>query len=487
MSLLQIPHRPCAMRKAYLHNYLVLTQQRWTSSQIASDKLYVDASREEESEESATKKSACLAYLEAQSQHENWTGDEPIEHAILRMLIDKHRPLRTGTGVQSADQKLKRAPPTVTPAASNVQVNAFDTSRSPSTGSWATEPLLPSSEEHRPWHTTFKVPSPSVRLGHGLAPRKDVTASSQAVDDRTRNLERQAKKRTERAGRLMSARESTLDYRLGIRGSRMQAHDHGNAPKEPGPGRVHPVSMKAWTNLVEERIEKARLAGQFKNVQGRGKPLVRHHSETNPFIAREEFLLNRIVQKNGAAPPWVELQHELDTALTSFREILKQSWVRRALRTLGLSDPSLPADISLPPPTLSILSSSPSLRRAQTTWETQERSYHDAAVGELNNLVRKYNGLAPYAVRRTPYTREGELERLYRDAAPDIVEGLKLRAGQLSKGHGKVRGVSEDGEGGGPAGEDTAPLKQYWGPSWLRDVFRRFLERVSAHWVRHGT
>ena len=30
--------------------------------------------------------------------------------------------------------------------------------------------------------------------------------------------------------------------------------------------------------------------------------------ERNPFIAREEFLMNRIVQRNGAAPPWVELQ-----------------------------------------------------------------------------------------------------------------------------------------------------------------------------------
>lgn len=28
----------------------------------------------------------------------------------------------------------------------------------------------------------------------------------------------------------------------------------------------------------------------------------------NPFVAREEFLMNRIVRKNDAAPPWVELQ-----------------------------------------------------------------------------------------------------------------------------------------------------------------------------------
>jgi len=46
----------------------------------------------------------------------------------------------------------------------------------------------------------------------------------------------------------------------------------------------------------------------FKNVKGRGKPLARSVDESNPFIAREEFLMNRIVQRNGATPPWVDVQ-----------------------------------------------------------------------------------------------------------------------------------------------------------------------------------
>ena len=36
--------------------------------------------------------------------------------------------------------------------------------------------------------------------------------------------------------------------------------------------------------------------------------MVVSNDEGNPFIGREEFLMNRIVQRNGAAPPWVELQ-----------------------------------------------------------------------------------------------------------------------------------------------------------------------------------
>ena len=53
---------------------------------------------------------------------------------------------------------------------------------------------------------------------------------------------------------------------------------------------------------------RSRAQGVFNNIEGRGKPMVINNDEKNPFIGREEFLMNRIVQRNGAAPPWVELQ-----------------------------------------------------------------------------------------------------------------------------------------------------------------------------------
>lgn len=50
------------------------------------------------------------------------------------------------------------------------------------------------------------------------------------------------------------------------------------------------------------------MKGQFDVIKGRGQPLKTHMDEKNPFIGREEFLMNRIVQRQGAAPPWVEIQ-----------------------------------------------------------------------------------------------------------------------------------------------------------------------------------
>lgn len=55
-------------------------------------------------------------------------------------------------------------------------------------------------------------------------------------------------------------------------------------------------------------MQRARNEGLFQGIKGRGKPIVKANEESNPFISREEFLMNRIVQRQGAAPPWVEFQ-----------------------------------------------------------------------------------------------------------------------------------------------------------------------------------
>jgi hypothetical protein len=72
----------------------------------------------------------------------------------------------------------------------------------------------------------------------------------QAEDDRARRKEREVKQRSEIAGRLTRAKESTLDHRLGITKS----------IKSGMQARPNPVSIKGWAGLVEERIEVRRNA-----------------------------------------------------------------------------------------------------------------------------------------------------------------------------------------------------------------------------------
>jgi len=71
--------------------------------------------------------------------------------------------------------------------------------------------------------------------------------------DRTRRKERDVKKRSEIAGRLTRAKESSLDYRLGI-----TKNMKGGVRARP-----NPVSIKGWAGLVEERIEVHRKCMAF--------------------------------------------------------------------------------------------------------------------------------------------------------------------------------------------------------------------------------
>ena len=332
---------------------------------------------------------------------------------------------------------------------------------------------MPAVEGHKPWLTTFKVPShatASIRHGHfpAVGAARRAAPAGTADDDRTRRNEREVKKRSEIAGRLTRAKESTLDYRLGI-----TKNAKGGMYARP-----NPVSVKGWAGLVEERIEvrwvssiilnsrlflpffsqRARQEGHFRTIKGRGKPLERSHEEHNPFIAREEFLLNRIVQRQGAAPPWVEVQGELEAAVATFRSVLKQSWVRRAVRMLTLSgrplrEPSL-ADLR-------------ALRDRE--WEAREWAFHESALAELNALVRKYNALAPYAVRRAYYVRDDELDRAYEESAEDIIQELRGRL--RGSGNGNLdEGVVQDGEDG----LATMSMQSQGDILRLRDLFRQW-------------
>jgi hypothetical protein len=243
-------------------------------------------------------------------------------------------------------------------------------------------------------------------------------------------------------------------------------------------------------------LQKARSAGLFKSVKGRGQSLVRSVDESNPFIAREEFLMNRIVQRNGAAPPWVELQcgkylhqrrffnltHsvELETAVNTFRELLRQSWVRRAVRLLTMSNP---------PELLHKVTPGQVKALRDPDWVKKELSYHETAVAELNSVVRKYNGLAPYHFRRSYYSREVEIDRMYETSVEDIMRELRERLRDSSSvGH-----VGTFGDAGNTSGswahtgsapstdtvEDIPPAK------WrLRDLIRKWFNDMASSWSK---
>ena len=155
---------------------------------------------------------------------------------------------------------------------------------------------------------------------------------------------------------------------------------------------------------------------------------------------------------------------ELETAVNTFRDVLRQSWTRRATRMLTLSQPS-GLLINLTTEKVS------AFRDAE--WAARERAYHDTALEEVNSLVRKYNGMAPYAVRRGHYALDVELERAYRDSVDDILNGIaeRVKAG--------ATGVSNKGVGWNDEREPTQTSGDAnWAPVRIRDIIRQWVGRL---------
>jgi DnaJ homolog subfamily C member 28 len=95
-----------------------------------------------------------------------------------------------------------------------------------------------------------------------------------------------------------------------------------------------------------------------------------HETLPFPFPSSEQ---NRIVQRQGAAPPWVEIQGELEAAVDTFRSVLKQSWVRCAVRMLTFSRQPL-RELSL--------ADAQALRDRE--WEAREKAYHESVLADMS-------------------------------------------------------------------------------------------------------
>jgi len=234
---------------------LAVSPRRYKHDASASTKLFEDAKREEQEEkrEIERKEQTMNALLTSQADR-NWDGDEPIADAVLRMLVDKYKPLRSGT-VITADEKLVKSAPTV--RAGNVRLDpsfseptreeAFITNRTLAYPKLdppkplKDQPLLPAIEGHRPWQTNFTAPShatASIRIGNFGAVK---TGHPPVLDEKVKKQEKENKRRFQTAFKLEGAKESVLDHRLGVKQQRR--------------AQANPATMKGWRSLVEERIE----------------------------------------------------------------------------------------------------------------------------------------------------------------------------------------------------------------------------------------
>lgn len=81
--------------------------------------------------------------------------------------------------------------------------------------------------------------------------------------------------------------------------------------------------------------------------------------------------------------------------------------------------------LSNPTSVLENLTPESASRLRDVEWERQEEKFHDAAIRDANEAIRRYNTVAPYVVRKSLLARKSELDRCYVQAAERIVEDIQ--------------------------------------------------------------
>lgn len=398
------------------------------SSTSASQKLFADALEEEERERAAPRAASRAEQLVAQHVEPVWTGDERMEDTVLRMLLDKYKPMRSGSKEDGLARRLQQAKPTP---------------RTPGPA-----PPVPD----KPWNITFvglhtpggepkvhrgKIAPPPTRLDRVMHARGVLQAPIKPGDTRAKTELKKTLGRIATRDRIEAAVGASLDYAK--RPANASLHDLEHEREQP----LIVGGQRGAAALAERRIQEAFQSGAFAHNSLRGKEMPYDSAWNSPHLGTEEFLMNRIVRRQGAAPPWVELNAAVQTEARLLRQAIQHAWVCRALWRLDVHSSALaPVHVHWEPPRppsdMPAFSYSAADEAEHATvrwarafrddaWVRREAAYHDAAVHTLNETIRRYNYIAPPTARKMLQTRAKFVEDALRGAEPLIVEGASAR------------------------------------------------------------
>ncbi|CAG8652232.1 22171_t:CDS:2 [Dentiscutata erythropus] len=285
-----------------------------------------------------------------------WTGEEDLKDTVLRMIVDKYPPL-----------KIKRE-----------SVKDY---------------IDAHSLKHQSKNNSVKLSNffsnHSMTKASILKSKNNVNSSGNNLQSKKERLE---KAREKNQTRIINAREAATYYAIG------RKHSDGKEQKNE----ILPRSIKAWDSIVEQRIQEAIAAGKFKNLPYHGKPLPLDQNEKNPYLDRTEFLMNRLVQRQGATPAWIESQQDVDREISLFRQRMLESWLRYA------NSRNIP------------------LHLRDSGWEKMQHSYYKKAIEKLNSKLRSYNIVAPYAVRKCYLSLDEEYMRVYKNVKREDTKSIGM-------------------------------------------------------------
>lgn len=246
----------------------VIRSASTSSESTGSARLFQDAVEEEERE---TSKRSTRDHLRL-TQGPIWMGDEVMPDAVLRMLNDAYKPLRSGEGVKhtSADDKIKGWMKGI-----KMQPKVGGATRDEDTPASVHRTTIPP-HLHRPWHSTYtgdnqQEEAPKIRHGMFMQKKADANALENILelhDPKTKARVRELRKAGRLIKRVEHAREGALDYKLGLGSLGTQLVDGGDdtfmanrqirGSSVLGAQKGAASGVRAWAGLVEDRIQRAK-------------------------------------------------------------------------------------------------------------------------------------------------------------------------------------------------------------------------------------
>ncbi|CRK35898.1 hypothetical protein BN1708_006826 [Verticillium longisporum] len=458
-----------------------------------------------------------------------WTGTETQHDAVLRMLDDAHRPLPVAArGTYRIPQPValprRRTPvkASVRAAHAREMAGAYIDLKTRSggggggTSSGSAGPAAAASEEEREafreeMRRRFEPVARAVPATvSGLAALANWRIEeAMGAGGQFRGIARGAGVRGEAATRnpFVDTTQDLMDRM--IQRTRGRWRDEREAFREEMRRRFEPVAravpatVSGLAALANRRIEEAMGAGgQFRGI-ARGAGVRGEAATRNPFVDTTQDLMDRMIQRQGIVPPWIEKQQEVVREVAAFRARLRGDWARHAARMIAASGGDVTAQAAraegfaaaeerfnprrrkdedavaiegAAPVALSAEDVGPIFR--DPAWEAAERSYLTLSVETLNSLTRSYNLMAPELAKKPYYSLERELKACYADVAPllpDMIRdrGLRPARSLLAEGQGAARPPSMfaqlGGEGHARVYDNQAPkygFKEMWRDIW---------------------
>lgn len=265
-----------------------------------------------------------------------------------------------------------------------------------------------------PWRGEESLIDMSNRMLHDSKPVSKIVKSSTLETKRTR--------KTSISDRLSRAREGTLDYKLN-KDSKDEKLEEDPMFSQLYRDRFLSAGGTPFStieSIASQRIEDAIARNEFKDIP-RGTKSQKDLRASSPFIDTTQYFLNKMIQRQGAAPPWIEKQAKVNDMAENMRRMILEGWKSRAIKIFLERHENAASDahekLRMAKETVQELKHSMEAAK----WLEENKEYHTELIRDINSSIRGYNLQAPGSARKGYLELERELEAMFDKAAENIL------------------------------------------------------------------